>query len=117
MYNKNLYEVQADICKTLGNAKRVEIIHTLSDGEKAVSELISILGISPANISQHLAIMKQKGILVSRREGVNKFYNLANPKVNQACSLMREVLLEQFEENQKMAKNFAGVRSPEYSGK
>lgn len=115
--NKKLYEIHAEICKTLGNAKRIEILNVLQDGELSVSEIADILGISSANVSQHLAVMKQKGILTARREGINIYYKVSNPKVNQACALMREVLLEQLGEGQKMAKDFAGVRSPEYSVK
>jgi ArsR family transcriptional regulator len=104
--SKTLYEIHADICKTLGNAKRIEILNALGDKELSVSELVNVLGISPANVSQHLAVMRQKGILTSRREGNNIFYKVSNPKVITACGLMREVLLEKFEEGQKLAKKF-----------
>jgi ArsR family transcriptional regulator len=115
--SKKLSEIHADICKTLGNAKRIEILNALNDRELTVSELADILDISPANVSQHLAVMRQKGILTTRREGVNIYYKVSNPKVNQACNLMREVLVEQLEEGQRIAKRFAGVRSPDTSGK
>ena len=104
--SKTLYEIHADICKTLGNAKRIEILNALGDKELSVSELVNVLGISPANVSQHLAVMRQKGILTSRREGNNIFYKVSNPKVITACGLMREVLIEKFEEGQKLAKKF-----------
>ena len=55
-----------------------------------------------ANVSQHLAVMRLKGILRSRREGVNIYYRIANPKVVQACTLMREVLTEQMRERSKL---------------
>jgi ArsR family transcriptional regulator len=108
--NKKLYEIHAEICKTLGNAKRIEILTVLKDRELSVSELADILGISSANVSQHLAVMRQKGILTTRREGVNIYYKISNPKVSQACTLMREVLLEQLEEGQKIAKRFSHVK-------
>ncbi len=108
--NKDLYEIHADICKTLGNAKRIRILDALQNGELTVNELVDIVGISPANISQHLGIMRQKGILTSRREGVNIFYKISNPKVSKACALMREVLIEQLEEGQKIAKKFSLVK-------
>jgi ArsR family transcriptional regulator len=107
---KDLYEIQADICKTLGNAKRIRILDALQNGELTVSELVDIVGISPANISQHLGIMRQKGILTSRREGVNVFYKISNPKVSKACALMREVLIEELEKGQKIAKKFSLVK-------
>ncbi len=108
--DKDLYEIQADICKTLGNAKRIRILDALQNGELTVNELVDIVGISPANISQHLGIMRQKGILTSRREGVNIFYKISNRKVSKACALMREVLIEQLEEGQKIARKFSLVK-------
>ena len=105
--NKKLYEIHADICKTLGNAKRLEILNALGNRELSVSELVDILGISPANVSQHLGLMRQKVILTARRNGNNIFYKVSNRKVIKACSLMREVLLERFKEGHRIAKNFS----------
>jgi DNA-binding transcriptional ArsR family regulator len=93
--DKSLYEMQAEICKTLTNPKRIEILNTLKTDEKTVTELVAVLGASKANVSQHLAVMRHKGILTTRREGVNIYYRVANPKVIEACSLMKEVLFEQ----------------------
>jgi DNA-binding transcriptional ArsR family regulator len=92
---KALYEMQAEICKTLTNPKRIEILNTLRAEEKTVTELVTALGASKANVSQHLAVMRRSGILGSRREGVNIYYRVSNPKVIDACSLMKEVLFEQ----------------------
>jgi ArsR family transcriptional regulator len=92
---KALYEMQAEICKTLTNPKRIEILNTLKTEEKTVTELVTALGASKANVSQHLAVMRHKGILTSRRDGVNIYYRVSNPKVIDACALMKEVLFEQ----------------------
>ncbi|GBD95897.1 MAG TPA: ArsR family transcriptional regulator [Nitrospirae bacterium] len=108
--NKKIHEIHADICKTLGNAKRIEILNALDNRELSVSELVDILDISPSNISQHLAIMRQKGILTARREGVNIYYKISNPKVSKACALMREVLLEQLEDGRKIAMKYLHVK-------
>lgn len=107
--NKELYEIHADVCKTLGNAKRIEILDALQKKELTVGELADIVGISNANMSQHLAIMRQKGILTTRRDGVNIYYKISNPKVSQACLLMREVLFERFKKGQQMAKKFSMI--------
>ncbi len=101
---KSIYELQAEICKILSSPKRIEIISALKDGEKTVTELVDILGTPKANVSQHLAVMRLKGILKSRRNGVNIYYSIANPKVVQACSLMREVLNELLMERSRMAE-------------
>ncbi len=93
--DRSIYEMQAEICKTLTNPKRIEILNTLKNEEKTVSEIVEVLGASKANVSQHLAVMRHKGILTTRREGVNIYYRVSNPKVIDACSLMKEVLFEQ----------------------
>lgn len=100
--NKTLFELQSEVCKTLASPKRLEIINALKDGEKTVGELVDILGVPKANVSQHLAVMRLKGILKSRREGVSIYYKIANSKVVQACALMREVLTEQMKERSKL---------------
>jgi len=93
--DKAIFEMQAEICKTLTNPKRIEILNALKTDELTVTDLVNILGASKANVSQHLAVMRHKGILTTRREGVNIFYRVTNPKVIEACSLMKEVLFEQ----------------------
>jgi ArsR family transcriptional regulator len=93
--DKSIFEMQAEICKTLTNPKRIEILSVLRNDERTVTELVNALGASKANVSQHLAVMRHKGILTTRREGVNIYYRVANPKVIDACSLMKEVLFEQ----------------------
>ena len=100
---KSVYEMQAEICKILSSPKRIEIISALKDGEKTVTELVDILETPKANVSQHLAVMRLKGILKSRRDGVNIYYRIANPKVIQACVLMKEVLSELLIERGKIA--------------
>jgi ArsR family transcriptional regulator len=102
--DKTLYELQSEVCKTLASPKRIEILNALKDGEKTVSELVEILGVPKANVSQHLAVMRHKGILKSRREGINMYYSVSNMKVIEACILMKEVLVEQMKEKGKLAE-------------
>jgi DNA-binding transcriptional ArsR family regulator len=97
MSEQQLYELHASICQTLANPKRLEIITHLHDGEKKVTELMDMMQISQANLSQHLGLMRQKGIVIARREGLNIYYRLSNPKIIKACVLMRQVLLENLE--------------------
>jgi ArsR family transcriptional regulator len=108
--NKRIYELHADVCKTLANAKRLEILNALRDKDMTVSELVERVGALKANISQHLAVMRQKGILATRRDGVNIYYRIANPKVIQACDIMREVLLEQLKKSEKLIKGIQNLK-------
>jgi len=101
-----IYNLQAEISKTLANPIRLAILHTLKDGEKSVNQLTDILGVSQSNISQHLAIMRQKGIVTTRKQGTNVYYRVTDPKINNACDTMREVLLNQLKHGHDIAQNF-----------
>ena len=94
MVDRQLYKLHAGICHTLANPKRLEIIDKLRNQELSVTELAEALEISQANLSQHLSLMRQRGIVITRREGLNVFYKLSNPKIIKACDLMRQVLME-----------------------
>ena len=99
---KQVFNLHAEICKTLANPKRLEIIYALKEGELSAGELVKRLNIPKANVSQHLAILRQRRVVVSRRDGVNIYYNIANPKIVQACALMREMLMEQIKEDGRL---------------
>lgn len=98
------YVLHASICQALGNPKRLEIIDQLGDGEMSVTQLAETTQINQANLSQHLAVMRQRGIVTTRRDGLHVYYNLGNPKILQACNLMRQVLLEYLETEVKLAR-------------
>jgi ArsR family transcriptional regulator len=101
---EKLYEIQAGICRCLANSNRLMILDILGNREMSVTVLAGKMGISKANLSQHLAIMKDKGILNSRREGLRIFYSLANPKVRKACGIMKEVLYQRIKEDESLRK-------------
>ncbi len=102
--DKKIFEMHAEICKVFTNSKRLEIISLLRDGEKTVNELTDLAGVPQANVSQHLTVLRQNNVVTTRRNGANIYYKIANPKILQACDLMREVLLEQLKENEKLAE-------------
>ncbi len=102
--DKKIFEMHAEICKVFTNPKRLEIISLLRDGEKTVNELTELAGVPQANVSQHLTVLRQNNVVITRRNGANIYYKIANPKILQACDLMREVLLEQLKENEKLVK-------------
>ena len=101
--NITLFGLHAELCKTLADAKRLKIIYLLGDSEKSVSELVRDSGFRQANVSQHLAILRQKGVITSRRNGTTLYYKIAFPKMVKACNLIRDVLLEQIERKGKIA--------------
>ena len=106
-FDMTIYNLQAEISKTLAHPLRIALLHTLKDGEKTVNELVEILNASQSNISQHLALMRQRQMVKTRKNGSSVYYRVANPKISQACDIMREVLMEQLSQKQKIAKNYS----------
>jgi len=107
---KELYEIHAEMCKVFSNPVRLEILNLLRDKELSVTELIEITKLSQANISQHLSIMKSKGIVTSNRKGKNKYYKLTTPKIVKAFDIIREVLTERLKINGKIVKNYGAEK-------
>jgi len=91
---KELYEIHAEMCKVFSNSTRLKILNLLRDKELSVTGLIDKTKLSQANISQHLSIMKSKGIVTSDRKGKNIYYQLTNLKIINAFDIIREVLAE-----------------------
>ncbi len=90
-----LYRLHASVCKGLADPKRLLIINALRGGERSVSELCEELELPQANVSQHLAVLRDKGLVDVRKDGQWAFYSLSSPKITQAMDLLREVMSEQ----------------------
>lgn len=101
---KELYKIHAEICKVFSNSIRLEILNLLRDKEMSVTKLTEKTKLSQANISQHLSIMRSKGIVTSNRKGKNIYYKLANPKIIKAFDIIREVLVDNLKKNGKIVK-------------
>ena len=102
--DNEIFRLHAEVCKTLSHAKRLEILSILREGEVIAGEIVDRMQIPKANVSQHLTLMRNAGILEARRDGVNIYYRVSSPKVIQACELMREVLLEHHDRKGKLLK-------------
>jgi len=107
---RELFILHSEICKTLANPKRLEILNALQDGEVSVSELVRKLRLPKANVSQHLAVLRSRGVVNARRERLSVYYRVANPKIIQACKLMREVLTEQLERGVRLTRKWNRAR-------
>lgn len=102
MKQERVFELHAEVCKTLSNPVRLRIINELQDGEMTVGALAKRLDIRQAHLSQHLSILRLRGVVVTRKDGVNVYYNIANHKIVKACNLIREVLIERLQREQSM---------------
>ncbi len=92
---EEIYERQVRICKAFANPVRLRILDLLSAGPQSGTALQGALGITNANLSQHLSVLRSAGVVVTRREGKQIYCSLAMPEVKQACQLIRNVLRAQ----------------------
>jgi ArsR family transcriptional regulator len=97
-----LFVLHAEVCKSMANPTRLKILNALRHGEQSVEAMAKSLKLRKANLSQHLAVLRQRGIVATRREGLNIYYRCANPKMLKACEILREVLLEQLQEGGRL---------------
>lgn len=88
-------DLHAQVCKGLADPKRLLILNALRDGERSVSDLVEELDLPQANVSQHLAILRDRGLATTRRDGQRVFYSVTSPKIIRAMDLLREVMHEQ----------------------
>jgi DNA-binding transcriptional ArsR family regulator len=75
------YRAGGDLLKTLSHATRLAILDILRDGEQCVCHVEATLGLRQAYISQHLMVLKQAGLVDSRRDGLNLYYRVVKPEV------------------------------------
>ena len=97
-----IYEKQVSICKAFANSSRLRMLDLLAKGERTVSDLQGELGITTANVSQHLAVLKAAGVVTTRRDGKQIYCSLTIPEVKQACQLIRNVLRAQVRNERKL---------------
>jgi DNA-binding transcriptional ArsR family regulator len=78
---QKLFENQAQVLKALGQPTRLQILDLLKDGERCVCEIFPAINQEQANVSKHLSILKQAGILESRKDGLRVLYRLKNQEI------------------------------------
>ena len=76
--SNSLYEMQAEIFKSMGHPIRLQILKCLGEGELAVSQIVKAVGAEQSNVSRHLALLKQSGVLTNRKSGLRVFYRLSS---------------------------------------
>lgn len=102
--NERIYEAQAELCRVFTHPTRIAILELLGDGERTVGELVEASEVPQPTLSQHLSVLRSKGVVSTRREGTSVHYKLANPRILEACHVMRSVLLETARESGRIAE-------------
>jgi DNA-binding transcriptional ArsR family regulator len=87
-----VYVVKAQLFRVLGHPVRIRILELLSDGERTVGDLQAELSLDSSGTSQHLAALRQQGVLESRRAGTSVYYGIRDPRVSQLLTVAKQIL-------------------------
>jgi DNA-binding transcriptional ArsR family regulator len=91
--DRAVLELQARLCRVLGHPLRLEVLYILGEeGEVAAGDLVRRLGVTPANLSQHVARMRDAGVVAVRRRRGAAYYRLALPEALAACEAVGRAL-------------------------
>jgi rhodanese-related sulfurtransferase len=105
-----LFDAFARAAKALASGRRIELLDVLANGERTVEALAGEVGLSAANTSQHLQILRQAGLVSSRREGTSVHYRLAAPEVFELWRTLRTLAASRLAEVERLAAAYLGSR-------
>jgi ArsR family transcriptional regulator, virulence genes transcriptional regulator len=109
------FRIHAELCKSLTDPKRLMILQALRAGERSVGDLADTLGMTLANASQHLSVMRHAEMVATRRDGTTVFYSLAEPRIVEACDIVHQIVLDRMGRGRyhrpQRAATVAGVAS------
>jgi ArsR family transcriptional regulator, virulence genes transcriptional regulator len=92
--NYEIFKKHADLCRVLGSTNRLAIMELLDDGEMSVGDIADGIGAAISTTSQHLRILRDNNVVLTRRDGQTIYYRLKNPELLKACRLIRKVILD-----------------------
>jgi len=102
-----VYVVKAQLFRVLGHPVRIRILELLVDGERTVGQLQAELDLDSSGTSQHLAALRQQGILDSRRAGTSVYYRIRDPRVSQLLAVARQILTSALTESHTLLSDLA----------
>lgn len=89
--NQEHIELAAHALKAIAHPLRLKILCVIGDREACVQEIVEAVGTSQSNISQHLAILRDKGVMVTRKDANRVYYRIGNERILLLIGMMREV--------------------------
>jgi DNA-binding transcriptional ArsR family regulator len=102
--------LMANFFKVLSESSRLQIVCALKAGSKNVTEIIEATGLGQANVSKHLKMLAQAGVVSRQQKGVSAYYQIANPFVFELCELVCDALSIQIEEQAKHVEQLDAIR-------
>lgn len=100
----------ADFFKVLSEISRLQIVCALKSGPHNVSEIIETTGLGQANVSKHLKILTQAGIVTRQQQGTSVIYQIANPFVFELCQSVCDALAAQMQHQNQQLAALQGLR-------
>jgi rhodanese-related sulfurtransferase/predicted transcriptional regulator len=105
-----LFDAFARAAKALASGRRLELLDVLANGERTVDALAGEVALSVANTSQHLQVLRQAGLVTTRREGTSVHYRLAGPEILQLWRALRTLAATRLAEVERLAAAYLGAR-------
>lgn len=105
-----LRKFKAGIFKVLAHPTRIHIIEILATGEFSVSAILERVKVEPANLSQHLSILRQNHLVVTRKNANQVLYSLSDPLLAEVLKAMRKYFQNHFEDSIAMLKGMEQFR-------
>jgi ArsR family transcriptional regulator len=96
------------MCKALNDPKRLLVLYALENRSRTVGELSELLEAPQANTSQHLAVLRDRGLLETERKGNSILYSLRHPKVLKALNILRSVMVDELTRQQELHQDSPG---------
>jgi DNA-binding transcriptional ArsR family regulator len=96
--------------QALSEPARLRLLNLLRERRRSVGELAEATGYSTANVSRHLALLAQHGVLARESEGTSVYYSIADPAIYQLCDLVCDNLARRFERTAAQRAAFAPAR-------
>ena len=107
-----VYVVKAQLFRVLGHPLRIRILELLRDGERTVGDLQAELGLDSSSTSQHLAALRQQGVLDSRPAGTNVYYRIRDPRISELLAIAKEILTSALSDSHALLSDLADDASP-----
>lgn len=101
---ETLRQFKAGIFQALAHPTRIAVLEQLKGGELSVSQLCERLALEQANVSQHLAVLRHRSIVLARKEGNQVYYSLRDPILGQVLDLMRDYFHKHLQEAMAMLR-------------
>jgi rhodanese-related sulfurtransferase/biotin operon repressor len=110
-FKNRLYAQFARVGKALASPHRLELLELLGQGERTVDSLAQELGVSMANVSQHLQALRQAALVESRKQGLFVYYRMADPAIVDLCRALRTVAERRLADLDRVVRDHFGNRS------